>query len=330
MLSQVASNVRKKKGFDPDAVEAQMAAAPAPAGASVEVKPEEAPGEKKDLNSRMALAILALAPALAGYAAGGDQGGAIGAQAGTQGVKDVLAGEEKTKALEREKDEKDKEFSLKDRATKAQEANYASEADYRKGQLEVARREVGVKEREQAKKAAGGTIQDRLNKLSGEEKKRVDSQIMGLKAVQDMKDAYLRGNNTFSLIGDNDFTFARNRYTEAIGRLQSGGQISGNEAKTFLGFVPGPTDSKEMQVKKLQEAERELTSRLGTSGFAPADFQIQPVDMIARAKELGNTDVLSALVPEAHAASKPTMTPADFARLQREEKIRLIRGLGKF
>lgn len=121
------------------------------------------------------------------------------------------------------------------------------------------------------KKPANMTPEQRLSKLSGEDKKRYDNVVMGQKAVNDMAGALAKGDNTFSLIGDNDFTFAARRWDEAIGRMQSGGAINEEEAKRFRAMMPGATDSREMQAKKLTEMTREMNARLGTLGFKPQE-----------------------------------------------------------
>lgn len=102
---------------------------------------------------------------------------------------------------------------------------------------------------------------------SAEEKKRFDGIVMGYKAVDDMTNALAEGANTFSVVGDNDFTFARTRWEEAIGRLQSGGAINNDEAARFRKLAPTWTDSPEMQAKKLNTIKSEMISRAGTMGF---------------------------------------------------------------
>lgn len=108
-------------------------------------------------------------------------------------------------------------------------------------------------------------------KLNAEERKRLDSASMGLAAVKDMGDALASGTNTFSLIGDNDFTAARMRFEEAIGRMQSGGAINNDEAARFRKMAPTFSDSDEMQQKKIAEIYREMALRVKSLGANPDD-----------------------------------------------------------
>ena len=109
-------------------------------------------------------------------------------------------------------------------------------------------------------------------KLSGEDKKRFDNIEMGSLAIKEMKDALDKGESTFSLIGDNNFTFARSRWEEAIGRMQSGGAINDEEAKRFRKLVPDALDSKLMQQKKLETMGAELERRKKTLGMDASDL----------------------------------------------------------
>jgi hypothetical protein len=77
----------------------------------------------------------------------------------------------------------------------------------------------------------------------------------GMQAVDGMTKALAAGDNTFSLIGDNDFTRNARVAAEMYGRLQSGGAINKDEEDRFMKMLPGPTDSKEQQQKKLMVAK---------------------------------------------------------------------------
>jgi cytochrome c2 len=122
-----------------------------------------------------------------------------------------------------------------------------------------------------AKDADAKSLTGRLSKLGAEGKQRLDNAMMAYRAVKDMSDALDKGDNTFSIIGDNNFTEAKRRYTEGLGRMQSGGQISGPEMSNFGAMVPGARDAKEMQQKKLRNAEHEMLRRIKTLGFDPKE-----------------------------------------------------------
>lgn len=111
----------------------------------------------------------------------------------------------------------------------------------------------------------------KLKALSGTDKARFDNAMMTLKALDDMGAALDKGDNTFSLVGDNDYTAASRRATEAYGRMQSGGAINKDEEARFEKTLPRSTDDKEMQRKKILTQRDEMISRLKTLGFTPND-----------------------------------------------------------
>ena len=144
---------------------------------------------------------------------------------------------------------------------------------------EFRRAVLGAKTAKEKEKADyDKTVEGRLAKMSGESKGRLDNSRSGYKAVRDMTDAYNAGDNTWRLplTGDNDFTEARRRFEEALGRMQSGGQISGQEAKKFRDMLPTVTDSEDMQQKKLANVEQEMRARMKTLGFTPEEFDMSP------------------------------------------------------
>lgn len=144
--------------------------------------------------------------------------------------------------------------------------------DARKQQAQIL---MGQKKDELARKNAP---EERIKNLSGTDKARYDNALMTLKGIDDMGTALDNGQNTFSTIGDNDYTAAARRATEAYGRMQSGGAINKEEEKRFEKTLPGTTDSKEMQRKKLITQRDEMVSRLKTLGFTPEEAGYQPRD----------------------------------------------------
>lgn len=121
-------------------------------------------------------------------------------------------------------------------------------------------------------KVAGGPagMKHAPQALGTSDKQRLDNTTMGLKSAMDMNDALLKqGNNTFSLVGDNNFTLARRNWEDAIGRLQSGGAINNEEASRFRRMAPTATDTAEIQRKKLDEMQILMRNRLKTLGQDP-------------------------------------------------------------
>lgn len=100
-------------------------------------------------------------------------------------------------------------------------------------------------------------------KLSGEQQKRYDLFRGGLDSVKRMRAALERGDNTFSIIGDNDFTAARRYYVESF-RANTGAAMPAHEVANYTRFAPKFTDSKSIQRLKLDMAERELERNIRT------------------------------------------------------------------
>lgn len=102
------------------------------------------------------------------------------------------------------------------------------------------------------------------SRLSVEMTQRLDNSEMGAKAVEDMSSALEKGDWTFSIWGDNNFTEARTRFEEALGRMQSGGAITDEEADRFRRMAPTARDSNEMQQLKLKNLRDEFAKRIRT------------------------------------------------------------------
>lgn len=105
--------------------------------------------------------------------------------------------------------------------------------------------------------------------LSAEAQQRYDNATMALKGVQEMRKALKAGQNTFSVIGDNEFTIGSQNFVEGLGRMQSGGAIGAEEQKRFENMRPKATDSAAIQMKKLDQAEKELRDRI--NALKPAE-----------------------------------------------------------
>lgn len=260
-----------------------------------EVNPKGLEKEKpQDLGKQKLIfqSIMGIIPTVLGYAIGDEQGGAIGGNIGVQGVKDVESyyanaeAKQAAAAKEAKEDsykERDFDFKTKDAQQKAesnriQQERLAQQAketkDYRNQMLNLSERKVGITEKNQETKLAPKSLEKRLSSLSGEETKRLDNIVMGTKALDNMQKALLEGTNTFSLVGDNEFTMAREQWNEAIGRMQSGGAIGVEEAENFKKLVPGVRDSRPIQLAKLKQMKEEMAARLKTMGFTPEEMSI--------------------------------------------------------
>lgn len=159
---------------------------------------------------------------------------------------------------------------------------------------------------EQQKYALKNKPEEKMKSLSGTDKARFDNALMVLKGIDEMGAALDAGNNTFSMIGDNDYTAAERRSTEAYGRMQSGGAINKEEEGRFSKTLPGMSDAKEMQRKKLLTQREEMLSRLKTLGFTPEEIGYQPKEFTYGAEdgELMQAQAPASVSPEQMAYNK--------------------------
>lgn len=302
---------------------------------------ETATGEKdatpaKDASNqqKIAMAIAAIAPALIGYATGGNEGGAIGAQVGQGAIKQYndqqMAADKDAREFAQKKELKSQELSAKSEENKLnreKDLQIAKErAEDRRmmlaGQGE-SRELTNMMRRQQLEKMQSDaemkkSVDGRLAKLGAEGKQRLDNAKLGLISVQGMADALGAGQNTFSLWGDNDFTQQRSLFEEALGRMQSGGAISKEEERRFKEMAPTFKDSPEMRQKKLVNLQQEMVSRIGTLGFKPDEIGVT-VTQLNSAPKKGASGVIT---NEANAAP----SAPDFDNMSEEE---LKKYLGK-
>ncbi len=155
------------------------------------------------------------------------------------------------------------------------------------------------------KNALVSSPEGRMQALPSSDKQRLDNARLAFQSVGEMTNALGKGDWTFSPVGDNDFTLARTKFEEALGRMQSGGAIQNDEAARFRKMAPTAMDSNEMQLKKLTLLQNEFGQRLQTLGFKPEDFNLaystpgQSENQIAGAFKL----------PQANAAAAPQGLP---------------------
>lgn len=187
------------------------------------------------------------------------------ARLGHQQADDKLAADQESaaakQAFEREKfdaeqDNKAKEFDLRDRELKAKrlESGKAKEVD---PTVSALREQTLIK----AKRENAQALNPASKPLTVEQQARADNVRMAKEAVTNMAGALSRGDNTFSLVGDNDYTANLRLFQEAFGRMQSGGAIGKQEEARFRAMMPTITDSSEMQAKKIQMLLQELDKR---------------------------------------------------------------------
>lgn len=139
---------------------------------------------------------------------------------------------------------------------------------YQAAQIKLERDKLNLSREEKTAKATPKSYDDKLKSLNATDRARYDNVIMATKAAEDMGAALQAGNNTFSIIGDNEFTIAERDFSEALGRMQSGGAITDDEAAKFMKMAPKFMDSDEIRQSKLARIKSEMESRLATLGFS--------------------------------------------------------------
>ena len=120
----------------------------------------------------------------------------------------------------------------------------------------------------------GGVRQEKPEKerkLSQDERQLLNNSALAYKAIFDMEDAIKRGVSKTSILGDNDYTYAANRFVEGIGRMQSGGAIGTEEAENFKKLIPGRFDKEETAKNKIKDMKAELEARLKSINFDPKE-----------------------------------------------------------
>ena len=111
--------------------------------------------------------------------------------------------------------------------------------------------------------------QPKERKLSQDERQLLNNSAMAYKALFDLEDAIKRKVPKVTAAGDNDYTFAANRFGEGLGRMQSGGAIGTEEEKKFLKLIPGVFDTEDTANKKIKTMKTDLEARLKSIGYDP-------------------------------------------------------------
>jgi hypothetical protein len=108
-------------------------------------------------------------------------------------------------------------------------------------------------------------------KLSQDERALLNNSALAYKALFDMEDAIKKNKSRTSYLGDNEYTYAANRFVEGIGRMQSGGAIGPDEVENFKKLIPGRFDSDELSKQKIKDMKAELESRLKSINYDPKE-----------------------------------------------------------
>lgn len=163
---------------------------------------------------------------------------------------------------------------------------------HRNAQLDIDRQKLQIeKDKTLAEAYKKNNPNEKLKALSSTDKARYDNALMVAKSIDEMGTALDNGQNTFSVVGDNDYTAAELKAAEAYGRMQSGGAINKDEEKRFLKMLPRSADTADIQRKKLLDQRNEMISRLKTLGFTPEEIGYSPKEFKYGATDSGKTVV---------------------------------------
>lgn len=182
-------------------------------------------------------------------------------------------------------------------------------------QAEKARQDVA----EGAKKNTPG---GKVEKLSGDQRKRFDEATGALDALRDVKAAFsnikidtIGGRSEMvdvPLRGDTKYTEASNRFKEYIGRLQTGAAITKDEAAAFKRLIPTAFDTPDIAKQKMEELEFKLGATI--KGFGVSTDEAQELGFLKPRKGLISTGLIGAApaAPVQSAALKPGTRDGDY------------------
>lgn len=162
----------------------------------------------------------------------------------------------------------------------------------------------------------GGVAQikpEKERKLSQDERALLNNSALAYKALFDMEDAIKKDVSKTSYFGDNDYTYAANRFVEGIGRMQSGGAIGPDEVENFKKLIPGRFDSPELSKKKINDMKAELESRLKSINYDPNE--------VLKSRSFTESDITPKEEDEAIQWAKENINSKDEATRIKAERI---------
>ena len=326
------ADLAQAAGVDPEQVTDKVVNRAAKQAAGEEAKGEQK-GMSKTAERLIAQALTGLVPTALSAAIGGADAGAATAelaQADTERLQEQFLAEDQREqaAADKKLDQESRKELIRARGTEERRLELLRQRGRRALADQKLDQDVNL------------TTKQKLAKLSGEKAKRLDNVKASIKAIRGMGAALGAGQNTFSVIGDNDFTLNRSLFEEALGRMQSGGAITKDEVAKFKRMAPGATDSPEIQQQKLSQMAALMNERLKSLGFEATEFpslQEQPVLAKSTSQVIfeAGRDILGAGEPEAVAAPQEPRLPSraeiqqqlQAGNLTREQKIELLQQL---
>lgn len=168
-----------------------------------------------------------------------------------------------------------------------------SEEKRQKGEYDMKQEAHRQKAEENRRKFNPANIKEKLENMNSTEKSATGFISEGLRALNDLESAEKAGKKEHSMsggttkwitdktgaypwrmsvIGDNPYTEASNRYKEFFGRMQSGGAIGTVEAGEFLGLIPKVFDTPDMAETKLNKMKEMFYNKARILGLERSDI----------------------------------------------------------
>lgn len=177
-------------------------------------------------------------------------------EARAQKVKEAIANRGlKEKLISQQATDKQTEFGLKKRALDIAESDKSA-----KNELAQLKLDAAAKTKEEPKS---------VSKLNSTDKGRYDNVKMASDAINGMVEALNQGQSRYSLLGDNDFTQNLTIFSEALGRMQSGGAINKEESARFMTMARSAFDDPTQTQKKLARLKMIMDDRMKTLDQEP-------------------------------------------------------------
>lgn len=168
-----------------------------------------------------------------------------------------------------------------------------AEENRQKGEYEMRTESHKQKTEENRRKYNPANVKEKLDNMNSTEKATTGFVSEGLRALNDLEKAEKLGREEHnrsggvtkwvadksgaypwrvSVIGDNPYTEASNRYKEFFGRMQSGGAIGTTEAGEFLGLIPKVLDAPDIAETKINKMKEMFYNKARILGLESRDI----------------------------------------------------------
>jgi hypothetical protein len=306
-----------------------------------EAQNAKAPETSPEWQDMLARGILALAPALGGYAFGGAGAGAAASQLGMQGLKDFeteasKSKEAKAKAFSEEK--KTKIEGLTKQAQMTQEKELAANAERVKRQIAEMeaknKKEIAMIEANAKKAGAAPTGKP----LTSEQTFQLSAHEAAFSKLDDLDKVIDVNKDIFGPVAGRKASYnpwdeqgktvdaALKLVAQDVGKALEGGKLTDADISRYRAMLPQVTDTPEIAKGKLAQVKRMVAQKqmadlkiLQQSGYNVAEIKGREPEAI---QIMEGKDSLDFLAPSAQAAAKKP----DFSSMSQEELKKYLQG----